>query len=99
MLAMGLLAASSGGGMSTTDPSETGSASRMRSRSVRPMSDKTRQVLGTLPHELLHSWQEHHDRRGKRNHHNKAFRERAEWLRARTCYQSTSTTKRENKSF
>ncbi|HYV36890.1 MAG TPA: SprT-like domain-containing protein [Gemmataceae bacterium] len=35
------------------------------------------QVLGTLLHELLHAWQQAHGKPGKRNHHNKQFREKA----------------------
>src|SRR5882762_6494061 len=34
-------------------------------------------VLGTVAHELLHSWQEHHGKPGKRNYHNRRFREKA----------------------
>lgn len=34
-------------------------------------------VLGTLLHELTHSWQFHNGRPGKRNYHNKAFRAKA----------------------
>jgi len=34
-------------------------------------------VLGTLFHELLHSWQEHHGKSGKRNYHNVQFRKQA----------------------
>lgn len=34
-------------------------------------------VYGTLLHELLHSWQEHHGRPGRRNYHNKEFRDKA----------------------
>jgi hypothetical protein len=35
------------------------------------------QVLGTLLHELLHAWQQTHGRAGRRNYHNKEFREKA----------------------
>jgi hypothetical protein len=37
-------------------------------------------VLGTLLHELLHSWQEHHGKPGKANYHNVPFREKARVL-------------------
>ncbi len=36
------------------------------------------EILGTLLHELLHGWQQVHGAVGKRNHHNRAFREKAE---------------------
>ena len=35
------------------------------------------QVLGTLAHELLHSWQTRHGKSGKGNYHNRQFRRRA----------------------
>jgi hypothetical protein len=35
------------------------------------------EVLGTLLHEMLHGWQQAHGRPGKRNYHNKQFREKA----------------------
>lgn len=38
------------------------------------------QILGTLLHELLHGWQQVHGPVGKRNHHNRAFREKAKSL-------------------
>src|SRR5436309_10620713 len=34
-------------------------------------------VLDTLLHELLHSWQAHHGKAGRRNFHNKQFRDKA----------------------
>ena len=34
-------------------------------------------ILGTLLHELLHSWQEHHGKPGKANYHNRPFRQKA----------------------
>ncbi len=37
-------------------------------------------VLGTLLHELLHAWQQAHGRPGRRNYHNKEFREKARGL-------------------
>lgn len=37
-------------------------------------------VLGTLAHEMLHSWQEHHGTPGKWNYHNKEFRRKAEQI-------------------
>jgi hypothetical protein len=33
--------------------------------------------LGTLLHELLHAWQQAHGKPGKRNYHNKQFRDKA----------------------
>jgi len=38
------------------------------------------EVLGTLLHELLHGWQQAHGSSGKRNHHNREFREKAAQL-------------------
>src|SRR5262249_49745415 len=38
------------------------------------------QILGTLLHEMLHGWQQAHGRPGRRNHHNKEFRAKAESL-------------------
>lgn len=38
------------------------------------------QALGTLLHELLHSWQQEHGIPGKRNYHNQEFRKKAEEL-------------------
>src|ERR1041385_2195748 len=34
-------------------------------------------VCGTLLHELLHAWQEHHGKPGRRNYHNDQFRKKA----------------------
>ncbi len=34
-------------------------------------------VLGTVLHELIHSWQEHHGKSGRRNYHNGQFRAKA----------------------
>ena len=34
-------------------------------------------VLGTVLHELLHSWQAYHGKPGRRNYHNKEFRQKA----------------------
>lgn len=38
------------------------------------------QVYGTLLHELLHSWQQRHGRPGRRNYHNREFRDAARRL-------------------
>ncbi len=35
------------------------------------------QVVGTLLHELLHQWQDKYGQPGRRNYHNKAFRDKA----------------------
>jgi hypothetical protein len=49
-------------------------------------------VLGTMLHELLHSWQAHHGTSGCRNYHNKEFQQKARSLglvidsRGRTQY-------------
>jgi len=57
------------------------------------------EVLGTLLHELLHGWQQAHGTPGKRNHHNREFRDKARELglivdrRGVTGYASTSPFK------
>jgi hypothetical protein len=38
------------------------------------------ETLGTLLHEMLHAWQQAHGQPGKRNYHNKQFREKARTL-------------------
>lgn len=54
------------------------------------------QVLGTLLHELLHGWQQAYGKSGKRNYHNKQYREKAKSLglivdqRGHTQYEKNS---------
>lgn len=58
------------------------------------------EVLGTLLHELLHAWQQAHGTPGKRNYHNREFRDKAESLglvvdrRGVTTYAAESPFKR-----
>jgi predicted SprT family Zn-dependent metalloprotease len=42
--------------------------------------DQFWKTLGTLLHELLHCWQQAYGKSGKRNYHNKEFREKAKSL-------------------